>query len=646
MLKLLRDQFKNLKWILWFVVFLFVFFIFVDWGSGRGRARGMAGIAVKVGDVTIPETEFLKKMRSTEDTYRRMYGKQFEKVRDQLDLATITMRQLIDRELLLTQAHKLGIEVTDKELLDKITSIDAFHREDGSFVGTALYERILRANQMSPDEFEQSLREDMTIEKLQRVLTAGIIVPNADVEREYRKRNESATFDLVFVPVERALGDTTVTDAEARAYYDSHQSSFTHPEQRQLHYLLVDEAKVRHSLTLPETQIADYYKTHQAEFRVGEQLHARHILIAPKTKDDAGWAAALQRANEVWKKATAPHADFAALAKEYSDDPGSKASGGDLGWFGRGRMVKQFEDAAFALKPGGVSTPVRTQFGYHIIKLEEQRPAAVRPLAEVRDQIKDKLVEGMADAEGNRRATALREKIDAAKLTTDEQWRGLASGDVTSNVTPFFAQGEPIPGLGRDPELLAEADNAKEGFIGGPRRSARGWIVYRVTKVRPAGTTPFEEAKDDAREGAKREKAVAHLAEELEAKRPALLNASLKDQAQALGGSFEQVKDHHPDSPIPGIGSARAIEEAVFSTPAGALTPVIKVGERGVAIARVDTAKLMDPKAFAEAEPGLRDSMVTTELQRLLTAMRDEAKRENPVIINPDVMDRFKPKKG
>ena len=165
-------------------------------------------------------------------------------------------------------------------------------------------------------------------------------------------------------------------------------------------------------------------------------------------------------------------------------------------------MVKEFEDAAFGLKPGEISAPVKSQFGYHIIQLEERRAAATRPLTEVRDVIREKLVEGLADAEGNRRATALRDKIDAAKLTTDDQWHSLADDVVTSNVTPFFgAQDEMIAGLGRDPELLAEAKAAKEGFVGGPRHSSRGWVVYRVAKIRPAGTTPFAEAKDEATRG-------------------------------------------------------------------------------------------------------------------------------------------------
>lgn len=646
MLKTLRDQFKHLKWILWFVVFMFVFFIFVDWGTGRARTRGLAGLAARVGSVSISEAQFLKEMRNTEQRYRSMYGEQFEAVRDQIDLASMTIQNIVDRYLLLDEAHKMGLGVTDKELLDKIVSFPAFKRSDGSFVGEDLYVRILRANQSSPEEFEEGLRQELVLEKLQQALTAGIVIPDSEVEQEYRRRNESASFEVLFVPAGREPAGVSITDAEAKAYYDANQDRFSHPAQRQLRYLLIDDTKLRRTLSVPETQISEYYSSHQQEFQQPEELNVRHILIRPKTQDDAGWQDAQTRAREVSAKVTAPGADFAALARQYSEDPGSKESGGELGWFPRGRMVKEFEDAAFGLSPGQVSGPVKSQFGYHIIKLEGRRPSGLKTLAEVRDLIKEKLQEGLADAEGNRRATALREKIDAAKLTTDEQWHTLADDVVTSNVTPFFAQEEVIPGIGRDPELLVEVAAAREGFVGGPRRSSRGWIVYRVAKVRPAGITPFAEAKEEAREAVKRTNALEALRKELEAKRPSLVTGPFTAQAAGLGGTVQTVADHRRGGSVPGVGVSRNLDDAVFATPVSALTPVVAVGERGVAVARVTAIKLFDAQAFAKEKTALRDSMAKEELNRMLSAVLAEAKRANPVIVNPEVVDRFKPKRG
>jgi peptidyl-prolyl cis-trans isomerase D len=348
----------------------------------------------------------------------------------------------------------------------------------------------------------------------------------------------------------------------------------------------------------------------------------------------------------VHAKVTASGADFAALARQYSEDPGSKDSGGDLGWFPRGRMVKEFEDAAFKLSPGEISEPIKSQFGYHILKLEGRKPGGLKSLAEVHDLIREKLLEGLADAEGNRRATALREKIDAAKLTTDEQWHALADDVVTSNMTPFFSQEEVIPGIGRDPELLAEMAAAKEGFVGGPRRSTRGWIVYRVAKARPAGVTPYAEGKDEAREAVKRVKSLEALQRDIEAKRGTLATGPLGAQAAALGGTVQAVSDHHRDASISGVGVSRALDDAIFSTPVNALTPAVAVGERGVAVARVTAAKPFDPQAYAKEKAALRDSLSKEELNRMLVALLAEAKRARPVVINQEIVDRFKPRRG
>jgi peptidyl-prolyl cis-trans isomerase D len=646
MLKLMRDNLKNLKWILWFVVFIFVLLIFVDWGAGRGRGRGMEGLAAKVGGVAITEAQFLRELRSTEERYRQQYGEQWEQLRQQVDLAAMTLQNMIDREILLRHAARMGFRVEDEELLKRIVSFPGLQREDGSFVGEERYTQILRANQTTPEAFEEALRRDMLLEKLEQALLGGIVIPDAEVEREYRRRNEKASFDVLFVGSNMAMNRVTASEAEARAYYDSHQDEFTHGEQRRLLYLLVDNLKLRRTLTVPESQIVEYYTTHQNEFQTSEEVRARHILIRPATQDEQGWRDAQTRLREVAQRAMAPGADFAALARQYSEDEGSKASGGDLGWFGRGRMVKEFEDAVFALQVGQVSGPVKSQFGYHLIKLEERRPAGVEPLEQVRDRVRDRVAEGLADAEGSRRAAALREKIEAAKLSTDEQWRSLADDVVTSNVTPYFAAGEPIPGVGRDPELLAEVAAAKEGAVGGPRRTPRGWIVYRVSQIRKAGTTPFEEAKQEAEEGAKRQKAVALLRQELEGRRANLMSAPFSTVAPLVGGTANTVTDHTRGSAIPGVGVAQALEEAVFATPIGGLTPVVAVGDRGVAVAKVTAKTVFNAQEFARDKETVRKSLVQAELDRLLAALLAEAKREDPPTVNQELLNRFKNRAG
>lgn len=646
MLKQLREQFQNLKFILWFVVFVFVLLIFVDWGTGRagrGSARGMEGVAAKVGSQIISEAEFLRELRSTEDRFRQMYRDQYEMFKKQLDVPAMTLQGMVDRTLLVQMADRMGIRISDKELLDKILSFQAFRRQDGAFVGTELYERILRGSQTTPEEFEASLRQELLLERLQQSLAASVVVSDSEISAEFKRRNETAAGEALFLPVDRKLTEMTATDAEGKAFYDANPTRFNHPDQWQVRYLLVDRSRLRRAITVSDKQVEDQYNSHLQDYRSEEQVRARHILVKPVTADAAGEQAALARATQIRKEALKPGADFAALARQYSEDEGSKPSGGDLGFFSRDRMVKEFADAAFALEPGGISEPVRSQFGYHVIKVEEHRPAGQKSLEEVREQIRTTIADSLADGEGSRRAAALREKIDAAKLTTEEQWKALADDVVTSNLTPFFERADFIPGLGRDPEMMGEVAAATEGFVGGPRRTVRGWIVYRVAAVRKAGVSPYEEAKAQAVEIVKRQKALEATAAELEARRASLAGADLQAAATAMGGRIEKFDNHQRGAAVPGLAASQALDAAIFSTPIGGLTPVVKVGERGATVIKITAQKLADPAQLERDRPSLRDSLVQTEVQRLQQSMLAELKREQSVTVNTALLARFKP---
>jgi peptidyl-prolyl cis-trans isomerase D len=411
------------------------------------------------------------------------------------------MRSLVDRQRQLELARRIGVTVTDQELLDRLMTFPAFQRSDGSFVGGDEYARRVRMSfQMAPEEFEDELRGDMVIEKLEATLAGGVVIPDSELEREYRRRNESAAFDVLFVGVERATSRVTVSDDDARAYYDSHQEDFAHPEQRQLRYLLVDDARLRRTMAVDDAQIEEYYRTHSSEFASPERARARHILLRPATQDDAGWQAAQAQAT-IQRASSRP----TSLPRQALAGRRQQADRGDL------EVVRPRSDGARVRQatprcpPGGVSQPVRSQLAT-TSSLEEL--GAAEP---GRRQVRDASASGshgLADTGG---AGARRRSGEdrRAEVTTDGG--RLADDAVTSNITPYFGPGEAIAGLGSDPDLLAEVNATTEGALGGPRRSSRGWIVYRVAKVRAAGTAPLDEFAAEAREGATRTRAVELL---------------------------------------------------------------------------------------------------------------------------------------
>ena len=270
-------------------------------------------------------------------------------------------------------------------MVEFIRHIPAF-RENGQFVGTDRYRAVLRAQRppLREDDFENSVRADLLAQKLQEAVTSWVTVSEQETDAEYRRRNEKVKLDVVGFTADQFRTGLTATDAEAQALYTKDPSRYKFGERRKIRYLTVDTQALRASITPTPQQVEAHYQTNLQQFSNPEQVHAQHILLKTTDKDAA---AVRKQAESVLKEAKAPGADFPALARKYSEDEASKGSGGDLGFFGRGSMVKPFEDAAFAMAPGQTSDLVQTDFGFHVIKVLEKRAAGQRPLAEVKDQI-------------------------------------------------------------------------------------------------------------------------------------------------------------------------------------------------------------------------------------------------------------------
>ncbi len=648
MLKVMRDQFRHLKFVLWFVVIVFLLLVFVDWGTGRNRGS-QAAAAVRVGNWSIDEAQFLKKVRQTEDRFRQIYGDKWSQLSGRVNVAEQTAAQIIQQQLLAQEAQKAGLVVTNEELQEKILSFPMFKREDGSFVGTELYARILRANGMTPEDFEEELRTEILIDKLQKLLEDGIIVTDAEAEKALRKERETASFDTIFLRADLLLGEVTVTDEEIQKYYDEHKDAFRRGEQRVIRYLQVETARLRRLLPVDDAAIQKYYDEHKDEFRRGEQARARHILIKVAPDATAEQQAEAKLKAEGIAKIARSGADFAELARKYSQDVGSRDQGGDLGWFGRGRMVKEFEDAVFGHKPGDIVGPVHSQFGWHIIKVEGFRPPEVRPLDEVREQVRFKLLEGKAAGEAEARARALADRIRKDRPDTDEAWQKIADEDesVTLNVTPPFGKDEVIPGIGQDEELSAKIFEAKPNDVGGPRATSRGWIVWQLVKVIPAGVPPLEAVRDQVEAELKREKAVTLAMERAaELAKAWREGADPKELAKRYQTTVTTTNNHHRGTAIPGIGVAKALEDAVFSASIDAVVGPVRIADRGAAVARVTGLKTLTPDELEKDLETYRKRLIQQKAAALRNAILNERRRDTVVTVDEQLIQRFAPREN
>jgi peptidyl-prolyl cis-trans isomerase D len=298
----------------------------------------------------------------------------------QLGIDQQILTQMIDEQVALLEADRNGIRVSDDELAEQIFSIPGL-QENGRFIGEQRYEQLLQAQNppMTKADFEEGLRRSLILDKLRAALTDWMAVSDAELEREYKQRNEKVKLDVVALTADKFRDKVTVSDADVSSYFDSHKAEYRIGEQRTIKYVLVDRDQARQkAIVTPGRDSALLRLEHSAVSDAGAD-RASHILLKTEGKDEA---TVRTQAEDVLKQVKAPGADFAALAKKYSEDDGSKVNGGDLDYFSRGRMVPEFETAAFSMQPGQISDLVKSQYGFHIIKVTDHKQAVTRPLAE------------------------------------------------------------------------------------------------------------------------------------------------------------------------------------------------------------------------------------------------------------------------
>lgn len=634
MLKVMRDSFKHLKWILVFVVFLFIFFIFVDWGAGGGAGRSgvdSTSFAAKVNGQMVSLRDFDRALFFTQQNYEQLYGQSLTpEMIEALNLQQQVLNSLVDRQLLLQEAAKMGLTATEAEVRKKILEIPTLS-PNGKFVGEELYERYVTSNMGYPSaaDFEEDIAQEVTLDKLESALFNAVIVSPAAAEAEYRARNENARIQYVLYSAERAAEGITLTDAEIEAHYRANTSKYSHPEQRQVKYLLGDLAQVRSQLTVPDAQLRAEYEKNKESYKSGEAVRAQHILI--KVDEAAGPeadTAAKARAESLYQQIRGG-ADFAALAREHSGDPGSAVRGGDLGFFEKGQMVAEFENAAFSLPAGQVSQPVRTSFGYHLIRVAEKRPAGYRPFEEVRPVLERQLTETRGREQARERIAQARLRLQQSKTTTDEGFRAAATNGVTFNDTGWFARNDAISGIGRNATLSEWAFQAKPGDIGEIIDTGRGPVVPVLANTRPQGAAPLAEIKEqvaaDLSKAKGREAARAALA-------TAMQGSTLEQAAAAVGAQVSETTVTRQGA-VQGLGNARALADAALAANVGDVRGPI-VTDQGAVVFKVVEQKKFDPTAFAAERDGLLTQMREGEARKLRNSLIAQLRRGSQVVLN------------
>src|SRR5262245_4279291 len=501
MLDRMRRHRDWLKWSLGLVCVAFVLFYIPDFLRGSGADAASSDTIAKVEGREITSGEFRRTYQAQLQAYRSAYGNNMsEQLLKQLGIDQQILQQMVDERAALAEADRLGITVSDEEVRQRIFAMPAF-QDNGAFIGDVRYQQLLRMQRppMIPAEFEDNVRRGLAVEKLRASITDWLSVPDNELEKEYRRRNDKVKLAVVSFTADSLRAQVSATDAEVAAYFDGHKNDFKIPEKRKIRYMLIDIDAMRAKVVIPEADIEREYKNNEEQYSTPEQVRASHILLKTEGKDDAAVKA---KAEELLKQARGG-ADFAELAKKNSEDEASAKNGGDLDYFGRGRMVPEFDQAVFAMKPGDISELVKTQYGYHIIKLVDKKNATTRTLAEVRQQLTDQLAYQRAQAQAQDLAQNLEKQIKSpADLDKVAKAQGL-----TVQESGFFARDEPILGLGPAPEAASKAFELKQSAVAGPLRASRGFVFETMVARQDPYVPKVDEVKDKVRDEVVKQKA-------------------------------------------------------------------------------------------------------------------------------------------
>ena len=543
--------------------------------------------------------------------------------------------QLIYERMLEVEAKRLGIRVTDEERAEEIKRIVPGAFPGGGMASLDAYSNEVQQRfQMSVQEFEELLRRSLLEQKVRRLVTDGLTVSPAEIADEYRLKNEKVKLEYVVLKPSEMESQVAVTEDQLASYFESHKAKYQLQERRSFRYLLVDNNQLRQAVKPGETELRAYYDQHVDRFKMQNRVHAGRILFKTVGKTEAEVEEIHKKASDVLAKLK-KGAKFEDMAKQYSDDPSTKDKGGDLGWLVEGQAEPEIEKVAFHLPNGGISDLVKTQYGFHIIRVLDHQTARTVSFDEVRPAITPVVAAAQADVQAN----AISDKLAAAvrqssRRPIDDVAREF--GLPVIDVTPVSLN-DPMPALGNSSEVREYVFRARPGELSAPMRTDRGYTVISVKDIQPARAATLAEVHDKVDSDYRAEKAVELVrkrAEELAAKAKA--GEKLAAVAKAAGLESKTSDAISRADSIPDVGGARRLP-AAFTLPVGEAAPAYFLGSNWVVYRVVDRQE-PSPQDFAKQTKELEQQLLQAKSQVAYEAFRanlkERMKREGKLKVN------------
>lgn len=496
MLQNIREGIQG--WLAWVIVII-ICIPFTLWGIQEYLSPTPKSLVAEVNGVELSERDFQTLVRQRKQQLHNMFKDQ------DIDLSFMdaqikknVLEQMIEEQVLLQSAHNAGMRIGDNLLVRKIHGIPAFQENDA--FSQARYEQLLSSNGMSKQKFEIDMRNATLLEQLRLGVANSAFITDYDKQQRARLEKQERLLSYVIIPANRFKADVEISDADVDAYYNKNAARYMTDEKVSVEYVEFSQADLA-DINIKEESIKEAYEANKDKFKSKIEWKARHILIeAGSDATDEEVKEAEKQAQDLLAKINAG-SSFEELAKKFSDDFGSKKSGGDLGWFGANTMVKPFEDAVKSMKIGDVTTaPVKTQFGFHLIKLEDIKPEVVRPFEDVREQLLAELKKERAESafygQGEQFANLAFENPNSLEVLTKTL-------NLKSKTTELFSNtgSQDKDSIASNPKVVKAAFSdavLKDGYNSEVIQIGKQHIVVlRLKDHKPAKAKPLDEVKDE-----------------------------------------------------------------------------------------------------------------------------------------------------
>jgi len=553
------------------------------------------------------------------------------------------LNQLVFEKEIQYEADRLNITVTNEEMATTIKQILPTAFNGDSPVGMDQYSAQVQQRFQRPvAAFEAALRNELLMQKFQKLVTDGVSASPAELKDQFYYQNQKVKLDYAFIKPEDLEAKVSPDDAELKASFEKNKTKYQEPERRSVRYALLDVNRIRQAAVVSDDDLKLLYQRDIAQFQVPNRVHVEHILLFTTGKTTEAEITEVQRRAEDVLKEIKKGGKFEDLAKKYSEDKQTKDKGGDLGWVTQGRTVAAFEKAAFSTPKGATSDVVKTEYGFHIIKVLDKETAHTLPLDEVKAQL---LVNAKAN-KGEAEANSISDKISAEirrsnKISLDDLAKQF---NLEIAETAPVSAAEPLLYFGNAPAVKDELFRLRVGEVSMPQKTDRGYVVLSLKAVLPAHAGTFEEERNRVSADVKREKAIQlakSKAEDLEKRVKG--GEKFDSAAKALGLEAKTSELLARSGTIPGVGSGKQLG-AAFQMKQGDVAPAMNLGSNWL-VFRVTEKVEPNSADFDNQKKALTDAVLQDKrslaFQSFRTALDDRLKKEGKLKISLDKMKGF-----